>query len=38
MVHEADVARKLTWRAGPALMRRGTEATWKGRVGPRGHP
>ena len=24
----------LTWRAGPARMRRGTEATWQGRAWP----
>ena len=28
------MARMLTWRAGPARMRRGTEATWQGRAWP----
>ena len=31
---EVDVARTLTWRAGLARMRRGTEATWQGRAWP----
>ena len=29
-----DVARMLTWRARPARMRHGTEATWQGRAWP----
>ena len=34
MAREADVARKVTWRAGSAQMQRGTEATWQGRAWP----
>ena len=28
------MALTLTWRAGPAQMRRGTEATWQGHAWP----
>ena len=28
------MARMLMWRAGPARMQRGTEATWQGRAWP----
>ena len=28
------MTRTLTWHAGPARMRRGTEATWQGRAWP----
>ena len=34
MARDANVAPKLTWRAGPTWMRRGIEATWQGRTWP----